>query len=101
MGRVIMVDWVCGSLGRSLILRLHLTTLLQRLGLQMTSFTRDGNTETFWLHFSIVEGSRDASSSIFFYSLWFEQRYSVQTHNPKRITLSLNIFSKYILINIT
>ncbi len=29
--------------------------------------------EMFWLHFSIVEGSRDASF-IFFYSLWFELR---------------------------
>ncbi len=46
-------------------------SVLRRLGLQMTSFSQDGNghTEMYWLHFSIVEGSRDASS-IFFYNLW-------------------------------
>ncbi len=76
-----MADWVCGSLGGSLNPRLHLTTLapneslLCRLGFQMTSFTQDGNgpTEMHSLHFSIVEGSRDASS-IFFYSLWLEHK---------------------------
>ncbi len=62
-----MVDWVCGSL----IPLHHLTTLLRRLGLQMMSFTQDGSghTEMYSLHFSIVEGSRDASS-ISCYSLW-------------------------------
>ncbi len=34
MGRVIMVDWVCWSLGGSLIPQLLLTTLLHRLWLQ-------------------------------------------------------------------
>ncbi len=72
-----MVDWVCGSLGGSLIPRFHLTTLLQtrapnksllrRLGLQMKSFSQDGSshTEMYSLHFSIVEGSGNASSIFF------------------------------------
>ncbi len=77
-----MVDWVCGSLGGSLIPQLHLTTLLRRLWLQMTSFSQDGNghTEMYSLHFSIVEGSGDASS-IFFYSLWVgHTQQSVSSH---------------------
>ncbi len=38
-------------------------SLLSRLGLQMTSFSQDGSsqTEMICLHFSIVEGSGDAS----------------------------------------
>ncbi len=36
-----MVDWVCGSLGGSLIPRLHLTTLLRRLGLQTNLYCSD------------------------------------------------------------
>ncbi len=71
-------DWVCGSLGGTLIPQLHLTTLLRRLWLQTNlycadsgsklSFTQDGSghTEMLWLHFSIVEGSGDASSIFFF-----------------------------------
>ncbi len=66
-----MVDWVCWSLGGGLILRLHLTTLLRRLGLQITLFSHDGSghTEMFWLQFSIVEGSGDASSIFFLQSM--------------------------------
>ncbi len=62
-----MADWVCRSLGGSLIQRLHLTTLLRRLGLQITSFTQDGSsrTEMYLLHFSIVDGSGDTSSIVF------------------------------------
>ncbi len=62
-----MADWVCGSLGGSLIPQLHLTTLLRRLGLQMMSFTQDGSgpTEMHSLHFSVVEGSGDAWSIFF------------------------------------
>ncbi len=62
-----MADWVCGSFDGSLIPRLHLTTLLRRLELQMTSFTEDGSShiEMHSLHFSIVEGSGDASSIVF------------------------------------
>ncbi len=41
-----MVDWVCRSLGGSLIPQLHLTTLLRRLVLQMMSFSQDGNGHT-------------------------------------------------------
>ncbi len=89
-----MVDWVCRSLGGSLIPRLHLTTLLHRLWLQTNLYCADSGSKQistaqtrapndviysrwqrpYWdvysLHFSIVEGSGDASS-IFFYSLWF------------------------------
>ncbi len=36
-----MVDWVCGSLGGSLIPRLHLTTLLRRLRLQTNLYYAD------------------------------------------------------------
>ncbi len=51
-----MIDWVCWSLGGSLIPRLHLTTLLRRLWLQKKlycadsdskwSFSQDGNGHT-------------------------------------------------------
>ncbi len=66
-----MFDWVCGSLGGSLIPGLHPTTLLHRLGLQMTSFTQDGSshTEMYSLHFSKVEGRGDASSICFLKSM--------------------------------
>ncbi len=80
-----MADWVC----RSLIPRLHLMTLLRRLWLQTNLYCADSGSkqistaqtlapnevlysrwqQPYSLHFSIVEGSGDASS-IFFYSLW-------------------------------
>ncbi len=71
-----MVDWVCGSL----IPRLHLTTLLHRLWLQITSFTHNGSghTQMLWLHFNILEGSGDASS-IFFFLQSMVQNYAILT----------------------
>ncbi len=40
-----MVDWVCGSLGGSLIPRLHLPTLLPRLGLQTNLYCADSGSK--------------------------------------------------------
>ncbi len=73
-----MVDWVCREFGREFDSAAppHYTTaqtrapnksLLRRLGLQMKSFSQDGtcHTEMYSLHFSIVEGSGNASSIFF------------------------------------
>ncbi len=43
-----MADWVCGSLGGSLIPRLHLTTLLRRLWLQTNLYCADSGSK--WRH---------------------------------------------------
>ncbi len=57
----------CGDSGSKLISTAQTLapneSLLRRLGLQMTSLTQDGSshTEMYSLHFSIVEGSVDAS----------------------------------------
>ncbi len=40
-----MVDWVCGSLGGSLIPRLHLATLLRRLELQANLYCADSDSK--------------------------------------------------------
>ncbi len=48
-----MADWVCGSLGGSLIQRLHLTTLLCRLGLQTNLYSADSGSK--WRNFLKLE----------------------------------------------
>ncbi len=40
-----MADWVCGSLGGSLIPRLHLTTQLYRLWLQTNLYCADSGSK--------------------------------------------------------
>ncbi len=62
-------------------------SLLRRLRLQMTSFTQDGSshTEMYLLHFSIVEGSRDASS-IFFTVYGY---ISILAHDPFHFFISM------------
>ncbi len=83
-----MVDWVCGSLGGSLI----------------ESFSQDGNghTEMYSLHFSIVEGSGDASS-IIFYSLWSTLKcwllFTFTNETTKLITVSYKLY-KFLVLNL-
>ncbi len=97
-------DWLCGSLGGTLIPRLHLTIataqirapsqpILRRLGLQANLYCADSGSKwrhfrkmtaailgMFWLHFSIVEESGNASSIFFFTVYASDLFYSLNCH---------------------
>ncbi len=75
-----MVDWVCWSLGGSLIPRLHLTTLLRRLWLQTNLYCADSGSK------QISTAQTRAPNESLLRRLWLQTNLYCADSGSKRIS---------------